>query len=151
MVGAAEITPVSSFTMSSYGVNLSPMAVNFATAGVGGMMGELHQWCCCRWFHWIENWIWYQILTDPPLSSFLLFLLIDSWRNFFVSIYHVKDNPSSFFIFVMNCLPMNFLVPCFPPCLYIRLFFLSFYFIFSSPFFVTVVLQPYLSLSPSLL
>ena len=38
MVGAAEITPVSSFTMSSYGVNLSPMAVNFATAGVGGMI-----------------------------------------------------------------------------------------------------------------
>lgn len=42
MVGAAEMSPVSTFTMSSYGVNLSPMAVNFATAGVGGMMGELH-------------------------------------------------------------------------------------------------------------
>lgn len=40
MVGAAEMNPVSTFTMSSYGVRPSPMTVNFVTAGMGGMMGE---------------------------------------------------------------------------------------------------------------
>ena len=53
MVGAAEISPVTSFTMSSYGVNLSPMAVNFATAGVGGMMGKLQN--CSRQINRAEH------------------------------------------------------------------------------------------------
>jgi hypothetical protein len=42
MVGAAEMNnPVSTFTMSSYGVKPSPMTVNFVTAGMGGMMGKI--------------------------------------------------------------------------------------------------------------
>lgn len=40
MVFVAEASPASPFTMSSYGIKLSPIAVNFATAGMGGMMGK---------------------------------------------------------------------------------------------------------------
>lgn len=32
--------PISPFKMSSYGLIISPMTVNFLTAGMGGMMGK---------------------------------------------------------------------------------------------------------------
>lgn len=40
MASKQDISTGSAYRMSSYGVNISPMTVNFITAGMGGMMGK---------------------------------------------------------------------------------------------------------------